>query len=576
MKVRLPILVQDRLTTARKGIEPFEFYTVNKPNFLNGPVCDQVAILDFDEKGRVVKGARFIPPKEGHVTGRYDVDQALASGDITQRSLNQVSVFAAIMKTIGMFEHADALGRPIRWAFDAPQLLVIPRAGRWANAFYERDTHSLQFFWFENPNNPSDKIYTSLSLDIVAHETTHAILDGIIPSLYDSVSPQSLAMHEAIADLGAVIVALDSDALVDGVLRQTGGSIACSTAFSSLAEECGSMMEDTSRLGYLRNLINHMNLDPADAENYVGSTEEHDLSQVLSGALYKLMVDMHEDLKAGYRRQAGPDADIIPIAGKAIGIARERFRRMLLRALDYVPIGDASFADYARAIIASDQVAYPDHPEESECIRDEFVRRKIVSNRSQLDVEVDEDAWKKALKGITVDNLRDSEWIAYQFAEKNRPLLSIPPDASYKIEPRLDVTKSYPHLREDTLTRELIFKVSWTQVEPNPVGSQFPSNRRIKVGTTLSIERDPENGNAPKVRVMLTSGQNRFKSEAEQQRASRDVFLTNLVKRGYLVPEEEAIGPDGKMLRTVIGAENINGSMRVRNMARMLHIIEGR
>lgn len=69
----------------------------------------------------------------------------------------------------------------IRWAGrlpGGPQLLVVPRAGEWANAFYERESRSLQFFYF-SPSGESRRIYTSHSQDIVAHETAHAILDGI-------------------------------------------------------------------------------------------------------------------------------------------------------------------------------------------------------------------------------------------------------------------------------------------------------------------------------------------------------------------------------------------------------------
>ena len=105
-----------------------------------------------------------------------------------------------------MFEEGDTLGRRLNWGFNGPQLLIVPVAGEWANAFYEREAHCLQFFYF-NSQQAGQRVYTALSHDIVSHETGHAILDGIAPDLYHSITPQSLALHEGIADLVALVIA---------------------------------------------------------------------------------------------------------------------------------------------------------------------------------------------------------------------------------------------------------------------------------------------------------------------------------------------------------------------------------
>lgn len=565
MDARLPILVQDRMTSARKGIEAFErFHVKSESILLDGPISERVAILDFDENGALIEGARYLPPTSKDKEGYYDVSDT----DITRRDTNQVSVFAAIMKTISLFEDKYALGRRINWAFNAPQLLVVPRAGRWANAFYERNSHSLQFFYFENPNNAGDMVYTSLSLDIVAHETAHAILDGIVPSLYDSITPQALALHEAIADLVAVLVSLYSGTLVNAVLAQTGGSIQYSTAFSSLAEEFGGALDVNGRVGYLRNLLNNKNLDPDDKVDGVKRSEPHELSQVLSGALYKLLLKLHEDLKKKYRNDGIYDSEY-SVSGKALAVSRDRFRSILLRALDYIPTGDTTFADYGRAIIAADQAAYPDHSDVRDYIRNEFVNRHIVLNREALEVETNYS--HTALKGINLEDLCESDSIAYQFAEKNRDFLSIPMDATIKVEPRLKVWKTYRHTKREVETPELLYKVNWTHIENNSLKDQFPKKRRVKFGTTLVIDWETN-----KVRALLTSGQNTSNEECMEQKNDRDLFLRNLVKSGYLVPEKEAIGPDGKKLENVFAATDVNGAMRINNIARMLHIINVR
>ena len=162
-------------------------------------------------------------------------------------------MFATVYRTMYLFEQPDTLGRKIRWAFDAPQLLVVPRAGWLANAYYERASHSLQFFSFVADDKT---IHTSLSRDIVAHETAHALIDGIVPDLYDAYDPQSLALHEGIADLTAMLMAFSSHDCATAILKKTKGSIAKSTAFSSIGEQFGRALDPTGKIGYLRSLTN--------------------------------------------------------------------------------------------------------------------------------------------------------------------------------------------------------------------------------------------------------------------------------------------------------------------------------
>ena len=128
-----------------------------------------------------------------------------------------------MLKTLYLFEEPDTLGRAVRWAFDGSQLLVVPRAGEWGNAFYERESRSLQLFYVKP--DARHTIYACHSMDILAHETAHAVLDGIAPDLYDSLLPESLALHEAVADLTTLLMAFGSRKLAEHVLAQTGGTI---------------------------------------------------------------------------------------------------------------------------------------------------------------------------------------------------------------------------------------------------------------------------------------------------------------------------------------------------------------
>jgi hypothetical protein len=580
MKVRVPIVIKDPVTTKDFHIKPTEGLDIESEDFfLDGPVTKRVAILDFDPAtGALLPGARFKAPQRGRKLGSYEIAD---EDNVHAPNFNQVSVFGTVLKTMSMFEEEDTLGRPLTWAFNAPQLLVVPRAGEWANAFYERESHSLQFFYFHPAAHPSQTVHTSLSHDIVAHETGHAILDGIIPDLYHAISPQSLALHEAIADLTALVMAFRCRTLCQMVLNQTGGSIEHSEAFSGIAEEFGMARDPRGRPIFLRNLLNQKTLNPHDTSrdeygrpNLVARNEPHDLSEVLSGALYTVMVKIHEALLDEYTQKTGRPR--LEVSGKALFVGRERFKRIIFRALDYLPPGEVSFADYGRAIIAADQASHPDDVQEREWIREEFIRRGMVPNAEALRVETNFEY--PALKGMELETLVNSDWAAYEFANQHRKFLGIPAGIHFWVRPRLDTTKLYYDRGGQRRIRECLFKVSWDHKEPNHLGSFYPLERQITVGTTLAIDWETKT-----VRALVTSdfshrpqaNGKRQQAERDRQRADRNLMLDRLADRGLLQLGNRALGPDGELLRSAIKAETMDGLMRVRGAARMLHITAG-
>jgi hypothetical protein len=546
VKIKVPILVQDQTIAAQKGMRPTENCILDRERFfLDGPVTERLAVLDFDPKtGELAQGTTFNAQE-----GTYEV----SAEPIEAPDFLRTNAFATVLKTVYMFEEDDTLGRALTWGFDGPQLLVVPAAGEWANAFYEREARCLQFFFFESKSGR--RIYTSLSHDIVSHETGHAILDGIAPDLYHAITPQSLALHEGIADLVALVMAFRNDTLRETVLNQTKGSIANITAFSSVAEEFGRAQ---GKPGALRQFVNEKTLDPKDTENLVDVAEPHELCQVLSGALYSVMVKVHESLKQRFMREENTTE--FSASGKALWVGAERFKRMIFRALDYLPPGEISFADYGRAIIASDQASHPGSPQERDWLRREFVRRKMAPTLKALDVEKPFD--HPALKDLDLPTFVESDWAAYDFANRNRELLRIPADIPFRVRPRLETSKLYYFREGKKAIRECIFKVSWDVLEANPKGSWFPDRRQITVGTTLAIDWETK-----RVRARLTS-------QWEEQRDDRDRMLRRLDEKGVLMPAELATTPDRKPLRCAIKAEMSGDLMRVRGTARTLHIAE--
>jgi hypothetical protein len=243
---------------------------------------------------------------------------------------------------------------------------------------------------------------------------------------------------------------------------------------------------------------------------------------------------------------------------KALFVAAERFKRTLFRGLDYLPPGDVTLADLGRAILASDQASHPDSGDQRQWISDEFVRRGIVGDAGELHVRTN--YRRKAVSALDLAALVDSDWAAYQFANANRKLLRIPKDIPFVVRPRLDVTKLYWHRDGKHEVRECLFKVSWTEVEKSDVGGGLPPLRRVTVGTTLAIDWETR-----KVRAVLTT-------EASAQREERDRLLSALVNADILRLGEEASGADGAPLHAAVRGDVIDGVLRIKGAARMLHM----
>ena len=127
MKVRLPLMIQDQMEVRSKAMPKLvDYITIDdEPFFLDGPVTERVAVLDFDEKtGLMSDGAKFVVDKG---VGKYLVEEPMFPDPIS-RQFNQVSVLATVLQTMKIIEQDRVLGRKLKWAFDRPQLFIVPRA----------------------------------------------------------------------------------------------------------------------------------------------------------------------------------------------------------------------------------------------------------------------------------------------------------------------------------------------------------------------------------------------------------------------------------------------------------------
>ena len=161
---------------------------------------------------------------------------------------HQQMVYAVAMNTVQQFERA--LGRPVFWrpmpngAFRR-RLTLRPHALRQANAFYSPEEVALLFGYFDadadDPGKdvPGGRIYSCLSHDIIAHETTHAVLDGMQRYYNQPTNPDVLAFHEAFADLVALLQHFALTDVLEHEIIRTRGDLEMESVIGTLAIQFG-------------------------------------------------------------------------------------------------------------------------------------------------------------------------------------------------------------------------------------------------------------------------------------------------------------------------------------------------
>ena len=570
MIVSVPVMSQDVTLTDDPDIGRWmslaDWYVMKgEEPYHDGPVSRRVAVVDLDHKtGALRPGARFDDGRPRGETSKYEVEEGERDewgvGEIARvegDAFLQASVFGTVIQTLQMFERAPMLGRPLGWGFGREQLLVVPRAGEMANAFYDRDTGSLQFFSV-SPDDPEGKpIHTALSHDVVAHETAHAVLDGICPDLYDALTPQARALHETFADVTSLLASLGDTYRLRMELDLEGRSLRSSTTFGRLAEQLGRHLGAEVGADALRDANNSCSLDPEDKSrdrhgrpNFVGGIAPHDLSMVMTGALYGVFRRLAQAERK--RLEAGIPASLAKLdlgpAGLGAHLAAQRVAQSVARALDHLPPGEASFADFGRAFLVADRLEHPRGKDARKWLVDELVSRGVVSGRAVLEVPA---SWTD-LEGWDGSAVLESADAARRLVASNRAALGVPAKVRYTVR------------RHDSGRGQVVVRISWQAQEDNAAARDIAPLRAVVTGTT--VVADAKTG---RVLSLLSSDA----VTDPRQAADRERMVRWLVDEDLIVEQKDARGPDGRPLRAPLVSRSVRRTMSLSGGARMVQCI---
>ncbi len=389
-----------------------------------GPVGEYVEVIDYDP----ASGCFYEPVdlNSAHVLAQ---DGLVPSEGNPQ--FHQQMVYAVAMTTIRNFERA--LGRFALWAPSAGggddfirRLRIYPHALREANAYYSPQKRALLFGYFPadeligEGHFPGGLVFTCLSHDITAHETTHALLDGMHRRFLEPNHPDALAFHEAFADIVALFQHFSFADVLRHQIAKTRGDLTSENELGRLAQQFGVAI---GKHGALRDAIGGADKDgnwtltkpSADEINRV--FEPHARGAILVAAVFDAFLAIYRRRVADLFRVASSGTGVMPegalhpdlvnrLAREATKAA-QHVLNMCIRALDYCPPIDITFGDYLRAMITADSDLVPDDDLNYRVAFIEAFRRRGIYPTDIRTLSVDSLRWPVASRGdSSEDDLR--------------------------------------------------------------------------------------------------------------------------------------------------------------------------
>ncbi|MEO6163478.1 MAG: peptidase M4 [Candidatus Binatia bacterium] len=325
---------------------------------------------------------------------------------------HQQMVYAVCSNVYATFR--KALGRHLAWGLGATQgkLVIRPHAFEEANAYYDEAAGELQFGYYVAGKNSTDItlpggfVFTCLSHDVIAHEVTHALLDGLRAEFSRPSGIDVLAFHEAFADLVAVFQRFSYKEVVRNAIRDARGDITKAEYLTKLALQFG---HTTGKKAALRSAIDK-NIETGAPRVYDSGLEAHELGSVLVAAVFEAFAKIYRRKTERYLRLATAGSGLLPkgelphdlqavLADRAAKLAGQ-FLSICIRAIDYCPPIGLTFGDYLRALITADYDLVADDPWDYRGALIEAFRRRNIYPRGVANISEEALLWRPTRKPL--------------------------------------------------------------------------------------------------------------------------------------------------------------------------------
>jgi hypothetical protein len=193
----------------------------------------------------------------------------------------QAHAYACVRLALDVWE--GYLGRRVPWHFARNQGRSWLEIGLLGEGY---DNGEVGWGWLElghdrSPDRPPHPF--ALNLDVIAHEVGHLIVYGIVGQpREEATSAEYAGFHESAADLVALLVAAHLEPVLDQVLERTRGNLYGANELNRLGE-----LSSTTQIRVASNSTRM-------SEFVLGWSDEHDLSEPLTGAVFDLLLDIYQ------------------------------------------------------------------------------------------------------------------------------------------------------------------------------------------------------------------------------------------------------------------------------------------